>query len=87
MAPKLPSGTEGKGGSIFTYCEHNFFQIVPPDAYFKDHPEWFALINGKRCRIGQLCLSNPQVRQRFIDYAKWSFGNDSGAESRKSISD
>jgi hypothetical protein len=34
---------------------------------FKDHPEWFALVNGKR-RPPQMCTSNPQVIQHMVRY-------------------
>ena len=34
--------------------------LVPPEIYFKDHPEYYALRDGKRLPT-QLCLSNPEV--------------------------
>ncbi|MBE7178270.1 MAG: DUF4838 domain-containing protein, partial [Mucilaginibacter polytrichastri] len=39
---------------------HSFFRLVPPDEYFKAHPEYFSLVNGKRVPR-QLCLSNDAV--------------------------
>ena len=27
----------------------SFFAFIHPDRYAKDHPEYFALMNGKRC--------------------------------------
>jgi hypothetical protein len=39
---------------------HSFAQLVPPEKYFDQHPEYFSLIDGKR-RAGvhsQLCLTN-----------------------------
>jgi hypothetical protein len=39
---------------------HTFNSLVPPEIYFKDHPEYFALRDGKRLPT-QLCLSNPEV--------------------------
>ncbi|MGE9313496.1 DUF4838 domain-containing protein [Niabella sp. CJ426] len=39
---------------------HTFSQLLPSDLYFKDHPEYFAYINGKRTPT-QLCLSNNKV--------------------------
>lgn len=45
---------------------HSFFKLVPPEKYFHTHPEYFALINGKR-QPTQLCLSNPQVRQLVVN--------------------
>jgi hypothetical protein len=40
---------------------HTFQKLCPPDKYFENHPEYFSLVNGKRIRDGQLCLSNPSV--------------------------
>lgn len=51
------------GGKVQYYpFVHSFYELIPPDTYFKDHPEYFSLIEGKR-RVdrGQLCLTNPDV--------------------------
>jgi len=40
---------------------HTFQRLCPPEEYFEKHPEYFSLVNGRRIRDGQLCLSNPQV--------------------------
>lgn len=40
---------------------HTFDDLVPPDIYFKGHPEYFSEINGARTANGQLCLSNQEV--------------------------
>lgn len=40
---------------------HTFQHLMPPDKYFDAHPEYFSMVNGKRIRDGQLCLSNPEV--------------------------
>ncbi|ASZ12543.1 DUF4838 domain-containing protein [Chitinophaga pendula] len=39
---------------------HSFFKLVPPKDYFKGHPEYYSLVNGKR-QAQQLCLSNENV--------------------------
>ena len=39
---------------------HTFLGWVPPDKYFEQHPEYYALSAGKRHK-GSLCLSNPNV--------------------------
>ncbi len=44
------------------YFVHTFHRLVPRETYFQDHPEYFALVNGKRS-IDQLCPSNPEVRK------------------------
>jgi hypothetical protein len=33
---------------------------------FREHPEWFALVNGQR-RPPQMCTTNPDVIQRMVD--------------------
>ncbi len=54
---KLHSHHDGSWGMWV----HTFDDLVPPETYFKDHPEYFTEINGKRIEDGQLCLSNPEV--------------------------
>ena len=70
------NGTKAKEGfkeGIYaqwgTWC-HTQFQFVPPEKYFDSHPEYFALINGKRCYQAKwhssdmqthLCLTNEDV--------------------------
>ncbi len=39
---------------------HTFNELVPPQIYYKSHPEYFALVKGTRLPT-QLCLSNPAV--------------------------
>jgi len=39
---------------------HTFHALVPPDVYFKEHPEYYSMVNGKRIPT-QLCLTNPEV--------------------------
>jgi len=40
---------------------HSFNRLVPPEEYFDEHPEYFALVDGRRLKDGQLCLGNPAV--------------------------
>jgi hypothetical protein len=38
---------------------HTFYPWLPPEKYFKDHPEWYSEIGGKRTtHHAQLCLTN-----------------------------
>lgn len=46
---------------------HTFFKYVSPEKYFKTHPEYFSLIDGKRIKDGQLCLSNKKMRLVLIE--------------------
>ena len=53
-------------GIKWKWAYHSLLAIVPPDKYFDEHPEYFALISGVRRRPGarrghQLCTSNPEV--------------------------
>ncbi|MBU4199296.1 MAG: DUF4838 domain-containing protein [Kiritimatiellae bacterium] len=65
-------------GFILIPGNHSFHYFLDPDKYFKDHPDWFAMIGGKRVpggRIkGQFCLSNMDAvktfRDNFIAFAK-----------------
>lgn len=54
---------------------HSYFFYIPPDKYFKDHPEYFTQYSdGKRVKHRQLCFSNPGLRrtltENFIRHAK-----------------
>ncbi|MBZ5620668.1 MAG: DUF4838 domain-containing protein [Acidobacteriia bacterium] len=52
---------------------HSFDTLVPPGRYFKDHPEYFSLIDGQRReRGGQLCLTNPDVLRIAIESVEHS---------------
>jgi formylglycine-generating enzyme required for sulfatase activity len=64
---------KNRGGGIPTpqyggiSASHNFYQLIPPDLYFQDHPEWFPLRNGKRetdWAMG-LCGTNPGLAQEM----------------------
>ena len=44
---------------------HSFFEILPPKVYFKKHPEWYSLVNGKR-EPKQLCLANAEMKAEYI---------------------
>ena len=52
-------------GHFITDCGHAYERYVP-HRLFKDHPEWFALVDGKR-KAAQLCVTNPEVQKRMID--------------------
>ncbi len=51
-----------------TLINHSFHRLVPFDEYGADHPEYYALVDGKRHtdKYGagpQLCVTNPEVIQ------------------------
>lgn len=55
---------------------HNWFQTISPEVYGKEHPDWFALVNGIRATHlrdggydGQLCVTHPDVIAKMADIA------------------
>ena len=65
----IPRGEAGEkyGGAPYFFggglgaC-HTFNSLLPPKKHFKDHPEWFSEVKGKRTDVHtQLCLTNPDV--------------------------
>ena len=55
------------GGWNFGLGGHSFDSLVPAKVYATDHPEYYALIDGKRDPSGQLCLTNPDVANVAAD--------------------
>lgn len=49
--------------------QHYYFYAIPPEKYFKDHPEYYALIGGRRTAT-QLCTTNPQVIELTAEDAR-----------------
>jgi hypothetical protein len=53
---------------------HTFWTLLPPEIYFKDHPEWYSLINGKRQHTPHehsgLCLANEDARKELVKNQK-----------------
>lgn len=60
------------GGKIsYAGLVHTAYRLIPPDKYFKSHPEWFSLIDGKRtAEKGQLCLTNEDMRLELVSNLK-----------------
>lgn len=52
------------GGRENYEWNHMHHKIIPPKKYFSTHPEYFALINGKRNK-SDLCLGNPELQSVF----------------------
>jgi hypothetical protein len=54
---------EKHGGKvIYSGFVHTFESLVPVSKYYDEHPEYFALVNGKRLKERtQLCCTNPDV--------------------------
>lgn len=58
------------GGCYRIASHHIYNQILSPKTDGETHPEYFALINGKRYlgENSQLCLGNPEVQNLVAEY-------------------
>lgn len=55
------------GGSLrFHHMGHTYATYFPPAQYFAEHPEYYALVNGKR-QPNQLCHTNEDVIRLSIE--------------------
>ncbi len=67
------SGDAKLGGITgFRLVSHNVAYLVPPAKYGEDHPEYYALVDGRRkldLHGGgpQLCMTNPDVLDIVVD--------------------
>lgn len=62
--PKIPDDWGGHY-TLIGWC-HTFFGheglLMPPEKYFKDHPDWYSEINGNRkWEKAQLCMTNEAM--------------------------
>ncbi|MHC4445452.1 MAG: DUF4838 domain-containing protein [Planctomycetota bacterium] len=62
------------GRTLMRLINHSFFKMIPWSKYGKEHPEYFALIDGKRTGNdkkdgwgNELCLTNPDVLRIITD--------------------
>lgn len=70
---------EWGGNKAYALFVHTFSTLVPPDRYFKDHPEYFSEHNGVR-DPGQLCVTNPEVVKIAADSVKLFLRANSSAQ-------
>ena len=63
FGPRVPRRRANLGGG------HLIFSNVwpPDDAHFKEHPEYFALVDGNRVKGHQYCYSNRDLLNRAAD--------------------
>jgi hypothetical protein len=73
-----------KWGGIKIYGGHALGEIFPPEKFAKDHPEYYALVDGRRAvpgidydykHEGQICTTNPEVIEVAVQWAKDFFDN------------
>jgi len=61
------------GWSVVYNGTHSWVEYFRAEDYFKEHPEWFALVNGKRGyewdpKYGlQMCTTNPEALDKFAE--------------------
>jgi len=62
---------EEHGGNVVYPGTHTFNTLCPREVYFKDHPEYYSMVNGERIYDNnQLCLTNPDVLQIVTENLK-----------------
>lgn len=54
-----------QGDQLRANFGHAWASIIPAKTYFEAHPDWFALVDGKRVQV-QLCTSTPALRDEFF---------------------
>ena len=64
---KIPADWGGHNTTL-GWCHTFFASLIPPEKYFKDHPEWFSEIGGKRhWEKAQLCMTNEEMLQEMAN--------------------
>ena len=63
-----------RDGQAVHWCAwHSWCRHIKGSDYFKDHPEWFALVGGRRYQhdhLGhgmQICTTNPEALDKFAE--------------------
>ena len=58
-----------KHGDTYSVGCHSYYKVLPPEKYFKDHPEWYSYSAKTKKRLhehAQLCLSNDEMAKEYI---------------------
>jgi hypothetical protein len=79
---RFPHTEEKHGGRMqWSHYVHTFYQLLPPDTYFHEHPEYYSQIDGQRTIYrAQLCLSNPEVLALVTDKVRQWIAEEPGTE-------
>ncbi len=76
--------SEAMGGHIsYAWFVHTFDHMVPQEKYEKSHPEYYALVDGKRQtqkHTGQLCLSQEGTLEATIQSVREALHNNPDAK-------
>lgn len=74
----------GQPGSAYgVYVGHNLNNLLPRWKYAKEHPEYYALVNGER-KGQQICMGNPVVQEE-VAQALVQFVKDNPNQTIRSI--
>ena len=68
---EIPAEYGGRFNYGPPYHTHTLDRYLPAEKHLKEHPEWFALEDGKRVGgqfAGQLCLSHPDIVPMFTKF-------------------
>ncbi len=69
----LPDSSGGKLNSS-RYFIHTYAGLLPPAEYYAEHPEYYALQNGRRTRptsiFGSVCFTNPKVPEIMAEHIR-----------------
>jgi hypothetical protein len=58
---------------------HTFNTLVPPEQHYEEHPEYYAMVKGKRIPT-QLCLTNPDVLQITVQNLRKKIAQEPNAK-------
>ena len=64
---------------LFGLYVHTFARLVPPEEYFKEHPEYYTKTRAGRVPDAQLCLTNPDVETIVKTKLRGYMAGDAGA--------
>lgn len=53
-----------------TSWAHTFLDLVPPDEYYEEHPDWYTNPNVINGEASQICLTNPDVEKAVVEHLK-----------------
>lgn len=76
---KIPTEWGGSTSYAFNQIVHTYERDIPAGEFFATHPEYFALVNGKR-QPTQLCVTNPDVLRITIERLKKFLGKNPTAK-------
>lgn len=70
-------------GILSFYGGHNLYRWIPNAGYFKEHPEYYAKINGERRPIAadtSLCFTNDELVDVFVEKIDGLLGSGTSLE-------